>query len=244
MKGQIIRRLKGAPVLYWSDILFTVLPFAIWGIEILSRPVVMNLRCGKEPTHCTSESIPYPDRLTLGMNSGKADELSFLTQDLSGYTALGGIALWNLTRIFSKQLTLRVALAYTAADWLLMLQSVAWNGMANETTRLIIQRPRPFVYADPATLGSNPAHYTSFYSGHTSFSAAAGAALILALLGRGAPLKVLLPTLLLTLTLTGMTGVFRIFSGRHFITDVVTAALAGATVSLLVAWYHRRRTSA
>ena len=83
--------------------------------------------------------------------------------------------------------TLNLASAALAAstDILIIVDAVFTNGAVNELTRLAVQRPRPFVYANPQGEGGNPAHYTSFYSGHTSFAAVSLMSLLLILAGRG-----------------------------------------------------------
>jgi membrane-associated phospholipid phosphatase len=239
MKGQVWRRLRQAPVLRWSDILFTLVPALAWAALVHARPVFMQLRCAEKPDSCTAANVLFLDRVALGKYSERADHFSFITQDTSGYLAFGGALAWDVTLGVLGRLTPLGALAAVGTDWVIIFQSAAWNGMANECARLLVQRPRPFVYENPKVLGADAANYTSFYSGHTSFSAAAGVALLLTLLARGLPNVALGFMASGVSLLIGLTGLFRVLAGRHFVTDVLMGALAGTLVACAVAYFHR-----
>jgi undecaprenyl-diphosphatase len=103
---------------------------------------------------------------------------------------------------------------------------------------LIFQRPRPFVYLDPLQRGIDPAHYTSFYSGHTSFAAAMGVSVLILLWKRKVPLPFLAVLVVFIQVLVFSTGYFRIMAGRHFLTDVIVGGIAGAVTALCVLQVH------
>jgi membrane-associated phospholipid phosphatase len=42
---------------------------------------------------------------------------------------------------------------------------------------------------------------------------------------------------------TFFTGFFRVWAGKHFITDVLTAVVAGVLVAGAVAWVHRPKNT-
>ncbi len=242
MKWQIWKKLKQAPKLNRSDILLTALPAALWLLTLYSRPFIMDLHCTKDPLSCQKSQIFKPDQLSLENEyDTEADNHSFLTQNLTAYLAVGVPIAFGLTRIFINLLSPTQALIQVGADLLILGQSIAWNGAINETLRLIVQRPRPFVYQDPFRLGSDPAHYTSFYSGHTSFVASSGSALVFSLLGRSAPTWFIALISIGVGILIFLTGLFRVLSSRHFITDVLFAAFAGILISAWIALIHRRR---
>ncbi|NDD93043.1 phosphatase PAP2 family protein, partial [bacterium] len=85
-------------------------------------------------------------------------------------------------------------------------------------------------------------HYTSFYSGHTSFAALASTCAVISALNARPALR--WSVLSLGVLLTSFTGAFRVIAGRHFITDVVFGALAGAAIALAVNGLHRESTDA
>jgi membrane-associated phospholipid phosphatase len=93
---------------------------------------------------------------------------------------------------------------------------------------------------NPAHEGMNQAHYISFYSGHTSFSSAMNTAIFLILLAHRVPLWAMLLSFISMESLVFSTAYFRILAGRHFLTDVICGACAGALVAWTVVWYHRR----
>jgi len=240
MKSQIFKKLQGSPHISRKDFWLTIIPALFWLIGVYSRPYVIETHCSKKPDSCVPASVNFFDQPSLGLERSDADRLSFWTQDLSGVIALTTPALWNGTLAWMGRVSRVIALSQTAVDLTIILQTVAWNGLATESTRLIVQRPRPFVYSRPEE-GNNPASYVSFYSGHTSFAAASMSSLFLTLLGRNAPTPLLIVIAALAQILVLSTAFFRVLAGRHFITDVLTGAVMGALVALTVARLHRSR---
>lgn len=240
MKSQIFKKLQGSPHITRKDFWLTIIPALLWLIGVYSRPYLIETHCAKKPGTCVPASVNFFDQPSLGLERSDADRLSFWTQDLSGVIALTTPALWNGTLAWMGRISPALALGQTAVDLTIILQTAAWNGVATETTRLIVQRPRPFVYSRPEE-GNNPASYVSFYSGHTSFSAASMSALFMTLLGRDAPTPLLIVIGALAQILILSTAFFRVLAGRHFITDVLTGAVMGAFVALIVALFHRKR---
>jgi undecaprenyl-diphosphatase len=108
--------------------------------------------------------------------------------------------------------------------------------MLTELSHLVTHRPRPFVYQNPAVRGTEAAHYTSFYSGHTSFVAAMSMGLLLCLFRRMAPTAALPFWAAAGQALMLATAINRIFAGRHFASDVIAGAVAGALVAVFVAY--------
>jgi membrane-associated phospholipid phosphatase len=240
MKGELFwSRIRRPPRLRRIDIVITLVPALVWAAAFRARPAVIEPRCANDPQACAQETVFLPDQLALGLESGKADSVSFIAQDWSGYLALAIPAVWVLGRLAARGLSPAAALASIGTDAVLLLQGALWNGTVNETIRLLVQRPRPFVYADPGRLGQDPAHYTSFYSGHTSFSAVAGTSLVLALVSRGAPAWLAAVAAAGASGLVFVTALTRVLAGRHFVTDVLMGALFGALIALAIGYLHR-----
>ncbi|HLD99754.1 MAG TPA: phosphatase PAP2 family protein [Bdellovibrionota bacterium] len=235
----MLSRLLLPPKLTKKDIILTLLPALLWIGGIHARAHVINAKCAGPVPNCAKETVLKIDQASLGLESSAADGYSYFTQNAAGLLAVSVPAVWNASLFMLGRATPATALAYAGTDLILFAQAFAWNGFIGETVRLISQRPRPFVYADPIGRGLDPAHYISYYSGHTSFTAAAVTILLLILLGRGATGPVLLVFAGLGQSLILMTAMFRVLAGRHFVTDVVTAAVAGSLVSLVIALIHK-----
>jgi membrane-associated phospholipid phosphatase len=224
-----------------TDFLWTVVPAVLWVVLTFMRPSLIATSCVKDPEKCSKESLYPIDQLSFGIEDPRADEYSYITQNLSGALAVGIPALWSFSRLAVGALSPAAALTTVGIDLVLVLQTASWNGAFTEMSHLLVQRPRPFVYYDPRQRGIDPAHYVSFYSGHTSFAAAMAVAVFLILLGRGAPLGLIVVSIISAESLIISTAYFRIMAGRHFLTDVVFAALAGTATAWFVVVRHRSR---
>jgi len=241
MQKNIFEILRTKPKLGKIDFFLILIPTVLWLIGVYSRQSVMTLSCITEPGRCIPENVFQLDRPATELQSHKADRMSFVTQDLSGYSALFGPVGWASFLAVTGRLSPGGALIAAGTDLTLIFQSIVWNGAATEAGRLIVQRPRPFVYSNPLVLGADPANYTSFFSGHTSFTAAAGTAFILSLVRRQAPRLILILSGSVVSVLVFLTGLFRVLSGRHFPTDVLFAAIVGTLVAFLIAFLHQNR---
>src|SRR5690606_20397860 len=141
----------------------------------------------------------------VGLESPRADELSFLTQNTAGYLAFAVPPLWSGALWLAGRVTPAAALAAAGTDILLFAHPSVVNGVGMESARLLVQRPRPFVIENPGAHGGSQGNYTSFYSGHTSFAAAAGTSMVIALASRGAPFFLLVGTGAAAFVLTFLT---------------------------------------
>jgi membrane-associated phospholipid phosphatase len=237
-----LRTFRQPPRLSRRDGLLLLLPALAWLGVFHLREHVIEPRCLQNPAICQPEAVFFADRPAISFASGKADRLSFVTQNSSGILAFGATLGWSVFLYLSGSIALSALGLAVLTDWVILAQASLWNGLTTEVLRLLVQRPRPFVYADPVRQGADVSHYTSFVSGHTSFSAAAGVTLLLLLLGRGAPRKLLIPMTSLVATLIFLTGLLRVLAGRHFLTDVLGGALSGTLVAWALSWAHRRHS--
>ncbi|MBL7716635.1 MAG: phosphatase PAP2 family protein [Bdellovibrionales bacterium] len=192
---------------------------------------------------CRQDHINALDRLAIGMKSDRADASSFTTQNWSGYLAYGVPALYLGYRVAGALIAPHVALMQFSMHAVLSLQATFLNQATNEVVKVVAPRPRPFVFEDLPTHGKLPAHYTSFYSGHTSFTAVAVFSLIFGLLWLGAPRWLWISCSVFGGFLIIATGYFRVVSGRHYPTDTFAGAIAGLIMVGLTYWIHRRGTS-
>jgi membrane-associated phospholipid phosphatase len=213
------------------DAVITLMAFVGWYAGFYSRASVIALACAEAPASCNPASINALDRWGMVRNyDWLSDHLSYWTQDASAVLALAAFFLLSPIR--------RRAWAHLV----LLLQCTFINGALIEAVRLVVQRPRPFVYFDPQQYGGAPAHYTSFYSGHTSFAALACTCAVLASLDARAWIRRLV--LALAALLTAATGLLRVTGSRHFITDVSFGALAGVAIAIAVNSLHREENHA
>ena len=220
-----------------------ILPALLWWGGIHLRDYLIEPRCGSLPVLCSVDSVSQIDRFSLGIEDGKADGYSYYLQNTSAVLAFGIPIAWNTATLLLSTVNPVAFWTHLTSDLLLMAQTIAWNGLFTEVSHLISQRPRPFVYQDPATRGAEASHYTSFYSGHTSFVATTQTAILLFFLVRGAPVWLLMLSLGCGQAMTFATAYFRIFAGRHFLTDVLCGAFAGVCVALLIFLISGRASS-
>jgi len=205
-----------------------------WAYAVQSRGLWIHPYCPAQPERCSPQSLFFFDRWGYGNEIPLADALSFLGQNISGILAILVPLAWGIRA--------RIGLRNCVTDFVLLFEATALNGVMNECVHAITHRPRPFVYFDPLHRGTDPAHYTSFYSGHTSFAATAGACLVISLITRNAPSWMRVSGLSLVSLLTVGTGVCRILAGRHFPSDVVGGIAAGVFAALVIAQVHRTRS--
>lgn len=131
------------------------------------------------------------------------------------------------------------------ADGLVTGEAVLVNLALNQLMKVAVQRPRPLVYGLEAGDSEikKSGNYLSFYSQHTSMTFAAGLsyARTFALRHPQSPRRWLVYTAAVA---SGVTvGTLRVLSGKHFPTDVVTGAVAGGAIGMLVPWLHPKRNS-
>jgi len=113
------------------------------------------------------------------------------------------------------------------------------NGLVN-VSKNAVQRARPYVYhrAVPGQVFDEKKDYQSFFSAHTAFA-------FLGAVYTGTVLEQTRPGALWNryvwiggLSLAAVTGMFRILSGNHFPTDVLTGAVIGSVIGYLIPAVH------
>lgn len=126
--------------------------------------------------------------------------------------------------------------------------SVTWA--VTNLAKISVRRPRPSAYQEQARLNpdggtENPVELSdtnsalSFFSGHASITASVAAtATYLAFSRGGDPVRPWL-TLGTGALVTTLTSIGRVKSGKHFPTDVIAGAMAGAGIGVLVPHLHR-----
>lgn len=128
-------------------------------------------------------------------------------------------------------------------DAVMYAESISLDLLVTDITKIAVRRPRPIDYL-PGASPNTTNNELSFFSGHTSMSAAVTAtATYLAFIRSPSSPRPWL-TLGAGTALTAFIGYERVRSGAHFPTDVVAGAIAGAAVGVLVPHLHRHSEEA
>ena len=189
--------------------------------------------CG---TSCDPERLNALDRTVVGNHSALADGFS------------DGLIVTNLALPHLLGAIDRLATSSSGGwrgygqDTMILAESLAVSFTLNNLVKYAVRRPRPYVYDDTLSDAerTKPDATLSFYSGHTSssFCMATAYSFLFTERHRGSPLVI--PVWLGTHLLAAATGVLRVGAGKHFWTDVLTGAVVGSAVGLIVPWLHRK----
>ena len=222
------------------DLLLCLALGLTWYVLIQIRPSITTFHCAQHLQACTREGVLFPpDRWVIGLDSPVANALSFATEYAGALLAL--VSPWLALKSANRPLRWSARTRHCTRQWIPLLQATLLNGVWMESARNWVQRPRPFVYEAPLAYGRVVSHYTSFYAGHTSFTAAASVMAWLTSRRLGASPEKSRRIGLAGLSLTFLTGLFRVLAARHFITDVLFGAVAGAAASgVILHVLHRR----
>lgn len=220
------------------DLWLTLIPVLLWATLPSLRVFFITPYCHLDPARCAISTLNPLDRIWAASNSTYADQLSYDSQNLAGALALFFPFFYLGARFLKKSMSLPQAGLAWGIHLVLLLQSASLNGSINELTHIVTHRPRPFIYLDPIHLGDEASRYTSFYSGHTSFTAVATVSLYFFLRSQRAGKIWRSASLLAIPILTIFTAVCRVLAGRHFVTDVLFGAGAGFLVAFGVMIKH------
>ena len=218
-----------------ADIPITVVALTLWatteGLQKQLAPETCRL-CGDNPFDRAAR-----DGL-LWSNSEPAHQ----TSNWLAFAVLpaGAIAsLWGMAARADKPDNLWI-------DGLIVAEAVTLSANLNQLVKFSVGRERPYVHAQNQDVYQHSPRRSdenvSFYSGHTNLAfalvAATGTVAMLRdyraapwIWGVGIPLA-------------ASVGYFRIAADRHYLTDVLTGALVGTGVGVLVPWlFHGRKRS-
>jgi membrane-associated phospholipid phosphatase len=128
-------------------------------------------------------------------------------------------------------------------DVLVLAEVFAVNVGLNNLVKFAVRRPRPLAY-DPQFDDADrtaPDSALSFYSGHSSTTFAMATAYSYLFMLRhpsGTGRKLVVPVWILSEGLAAATALLRVEAGKHFYTDVLTGALVGSALGLLIPYLH------
>jgi membrane-associated phospholipid phosphatase len=214
----------------WAlDLSVTIAAAAVWLLpQSFGREIV------KPPCPCDRTAVRGFDSFALGRRSSAADTASNVA-----------VTTFTVAPILLDALDVHLSGGSWSSygiDLVVMLEALTINGALNETMKLTVRRPRPLVY-DPVA-GSDdltqPDSYLSFYSGHTSSTAAVTMAYATTFALRHPDSPALLWIYGGAAVGTATMGLLRVLAGKHFPTDVLAGAAVGSAVGLVVPRLHAR----
>ncbi|APR75356.1 phosphoesterase PA-phosphatase related protein [Minicystis rosea] len=216
------------------------------GITALAAGVAIGLRAGQHDhitkhlarcRWCDPPALDEATRAALHWQSppGSATPRRKLANTLSNVT-FASTYVWSIgSLIGASAFDHRATARNTSIDVLLVAEPVAISAALNQIVKLEVGRQRPDVHHGVVAPG-NDEDNLSFYSGHTAltFTSAVAAGTVASLRGyRGSP-----AVWAGGLFFASATGYLRIAADRHWLTDVLVGAAAGAAIGTLVPRLH------
>lgn len=126
-------------------------------------------------------------------------------------------------------------------DLTVIYESFVATAAITEFVKVLFHRPRPYNYQDGTPLNELQTKYSnlSFFSGHTSlaFSILTSIAYTFQLQYPESPWRY--GVWAGSMLLGSCIGILRIAAGKHFPTDVLTGAIVGIGIGLLIPWLHQ-----
>lgn len=178
-------------------------------------------------SNLTTADIPAFDRLFY--RTQRSEPLSIASDVTLAATALLPLA---VAPQFSGKQIFRIGVIYA--------ETLALSYGLKEVVKGLVVRYRPYAYASsvPASLLVGPGIENSFPSGHVTvaFAAAVSTGYIFDLYNKNTAARVAVWSS--ALGLATATAVFRVWSGNHFMSDVVAAAALGSLVGFIVPFVH------
>jgi membrane-associated phospholipid phosphatase len=129
-------------------------------------------------------------------------------------------------------------------DVLILVETLSFTMGATTTVKLLVQRPRPYVYDSTVNDEDKLDAYSSlsFPSAHTSYSFSMATAYSYLYMKRHPDSPVVIPMWIGTYALASTVAILRTEAGDHFYTDVIAGAVLGIGLGLLIPWLHERQT--
>lgn len=131
-------------------------------------------------------------------------------------------------------------------DGIMYAETVSLTLALTNVVKMAVRRPRPIAYAeaeahvdDPTYSNTSTDSSLSFFSGHASMTGAIGATATYLAFTRSPSSWRPWVTLVAALGVTSFTSYERVQAGKHFPTDVIAGAFAGAGIGVVVPHLHR-----
>ena len=183
-------------------------------------------------------------------------ELSFDAQRSSNYLLYGSL---GLPVLFSA---LKQSNKHLPTIGVMYLETVSITMGLTSVTKSLVQRPRPYVFytdpVDPEDLNDpdpeeevlkredlviSKSAKLSFFSGHTSMSAASTFFAAKVFHDLYPESKWRTPIWIGAATIPALTGYLRIQAGKHYLSDVAVGYVVGAAIGILTPQFHKKKSS-
>jgi len=132
------------------------------------------------------------------------------------------------------------------ADAFLYVEAISFTLATTNIVKMAVRRPRPIAYIDAEKNKGDPNYANnstdsalSFFSGHAATTATISATATYLAFVRSPHTARPWLTLGVGTALTTFVSIERVRAGRHFPTDVIAGAIAGASIGVLVPHIHR-----
>ena len=239
--------------------------------RLVSLVIIVSVLAGGQKKNASPYSFSKSLDLTIASISGSlllgsilidyspmsAENISTLSpKNISSYDSKA-INNWDLNSIKMSDILLYSSIAVpglllvdeTVRDYyyhfsLLWAESIFLTLGITNLTKVLAQRPRPYLYGDkaPAEYKQKEDNRKSFFSGHTSISAASYF-LLASMYDDYNPDSKLSPYLWASAFLTpALTAYYRYDAGKHFPSDLVAGYIVGSTVGVLVPKWHTKNS--
>ncbi len=188
---------------------------------------------------CDASRINALDRTVVGKHSAAART----TSDVLLWSSVGLPVVIDLIDVLASHPP--DGMRGYGKDMLILAEVFVVNSALNGLVKLAFSRPRPLVY-DPdqeaVSVESRSAADAalSFYSGHSSTAFSMATAYSYLFMQRHPHSKWIVPVWLIAEGLAATTAVMRVEAGKHFWTDVITGAVVGSAIGLLIPVLHRK----
>ncbi|MBN1961944.1 MAG: phosphatase PAP2 family protein [Deltaproteobacteria bacterium] len=180
----------------------------------------------KKKTDRTKILLPF-DKIALNRNNKSHDIASTYLQNAMIISAPLAIGMWQWDLKFKSLVP-----AFIITESLIVSSAIC------HFTKSMVRRPRPYSYTRSFASGEAS---RSFYSAHTTVAFAAVTSTTSVLYHLQSPYT--WPVLYAGIPLAATVGILRVSSGKHFPSDVIVGALAGASIGILVPYLHRSNRS-
>jgi len=187
--------------------------------------------CG---TVCDGSTVNPLDRWALGNRSPGADTAS--TWIVDGSFALS-LATAAIDVLISKP---EDGWTGFAKDILIYAEVLSVNLTLNNAVKYAVRRNRPYAYDRSVPVAERTATEASlsFYSMHTSSMFAGATVTSYTFMLRHPDSPLVIPAWIVGYSLGVTAGALRIYSGNHFLTDVLVGAAVGIEMGLVIPWAH------
>lgn len=177
----------------------------------------------------TKDDVFVLDRPFIFPYSEPATIASEVTQYLS---FLSPLALMSVT---PKEEWFSLGLMYGAAS--------ALSFGARQILKLSVERGRPYLLDanTPISVVNSPDSFRSFPSGHTIMAFTGASFLTTVLLQKQTEQSLKIPLIIASVLLATATGVLRVTSGNHYMTDVLAGAAIGTLCGVAIPLIFQRR---